>query len=86
MFETRDQYPELMKIFKLALLITPSTANVDRGFSVLMLLHTKQRNSLAVTSLDKLMRIILLGPENIDVTYEALVDDFLDAADRRIDL
>ena len=31
------------------------------------------------------MRIILLGPEKIDATYEALVDDFRDAADRRIE-
>ena len=86
MFETRDQYPELLKLFKLSLLITPSTANVERGFSVLTLLHTKQRNSLAVASLDKL-RIILLGPEKFDdATYEALVDDFRDSADRRIDL
>ena len=36
------QYPDLLVLFKLSLLITPSTANVERGFSVLTLLATKQ--------------------------------------------
>ena len=37
----REQYPEIMKLFKLSLLIISSTANVKRGFSVLNLIHTK---------------------------------------------
>ena len=40
----REQYPEIMKLFKLSLLITLSTANVERGFLVLNLIHKKQRN------------------------------------------
>ena len=38
--------PDLMKLFKLSLLIPPSTVNVERGFSVLTMLHTKYCNSL----------------------------------------
>ena len=34
-------YPDFMKLFKLSLLIPPSTANVEKGFSVLTMLHTK---------------------------------------------
>ena len=37
----REQYPEIMKLFKLSLLIISSTANVKCGFSVLNLIHTK---------------------------------------------
>ena len=85
--ETRDQYPDIVKLFKLSLLITPSTANVERGFSVLTLLHTKQRNSPSLASLEKLMRIVLQGPEKLnDETYETLVDKFRDSTSRRIDL
>ena len=87
LMETYNQYPVMMKLFKFSLLITPSTANVERGFSVLTLLHTKQRNSLSVSSLEKLMRLVLLGPDKFDEeTYDKLVDNFKNSADRRIDL
>ena len=36
-----SEYPELMLLFKFSLLITQSTSNVERGFSVLGLLATK---------------------------------------------
>ena len=87
LIKERSQYPELMTLFKFSLLITPSTANVERGFSVLGLLATKQRNSLSPSTLDKLMRIVLLGPEKFDDnTWETLVDRYRDMSDRRIDL
>ena len=38
-----------MKLFKISLLINPSTTNVEKGFSVLTLLSTKQRNALKQT-------------------------------------
>ena len=50
MFLEHEQYDQLLKIFKFSLLITPSTANVERGFSVLTLLATKQRNSQSLES------------------------------------
>ena len=87
MYVDRDFYPELMKLLKLALLITPSTANVERGFSVLTLLVTKHRNSLAPKSIDRLMRLVLLGPNTFDDrTWELLVDKFKDTKDRRINI
>ena len=64
-----------------------STANVERGFSVLGLLATKQRNCLSQSTLDKLMRIVLLDPENFDDgTWETLLDKYRDMSDRCIDL
>ena len=64
--EERSEYPELMILFKFSLFITPCTANVERSFSVLGLLATKQRKCLSPSTLDKLMRIVLLGPEKFD--------------------
>ena len=85
LFSEREQYPQIMKSFKLSLLITPSTANVERGFSVLNLVHTKQRNCLAVKSLDMLMWIVLVGPKKLDDdVYELLVNKYRDMSDRRI--
>ena len=51
-----------MKLLKFSLLITPSIANAEKGFSVLNLLSIKPRNALAPESLRKLMQLILLGP------------------------
>ena len=76
-----------MKLLKFALLITPSTAYVERGFSILTLLVTKQRNSLTPKSIDRLMRLVLLGPEEIDeATWDVLVDQYKNMKDRRLDL
>ena len=47
MYVDKETYPSMIKLLKFALLITPSTANVERGFSILMLLCTKQRNRLS---------------------------------------
>ena len=66
LMKERSEYPELMILFKFSLLITPSTANVERGFSVFSLLATKQQNCLSPSTLDKLMRIVLLSPEKFD--------------------
>ena len=65
-------YPDFMKLFKLSLLILPSTANVEGGFSVLTMLHIKYCNSLLPNSLNKLMRLVLLGaPTLSDETWKA---------------
>ena len=82
----RESYPDLLKLLKYALLITPSTANVERGFSILTLLLTKQRNRLLPQNLDRLMRLNLLGYDFDDKTWELLVDRFRDGKERRVDL
>ena len=51
------QFPETMKLFKLALLIPPSTANAERGFSVMNLLISPLRTSLGEKNLDRMMRV-----------------------------
>ena len=80
-------YPDFMKLFKLSLLIPPSTTNVERGFSVLTMLHTKYCNILSPNSLDKLMRLVLLGaPALCNETWEGLVDRYNQRHERRIRL
>ena len=67
--------PRFRETFKLSLLIITNTANVERGFSVLTMHHTKYCNSLSPNLLDKLMRLVLLAaPTLSDETWEALVD------------
>ena len=76
LFNEREQYPE-MKLFKLSLLITPSTTNMERCFSLLNLVHTKQRNLLSGKSLDMLMQLVLVGPKKInDADYKLLVHKY----------
>ena len=80
-------YPDFMKLFKLPLLILRSAANVERGFSVLTMLHTKYRNSLLPNSLNKLMRLVLLdAPILSDDTWEGLVDRYNQRHEHRIRL
>ena len=87
MYVNSEQYPEIMKLFKLSLIITPSTANVERCFSALNLIHTKQRNRLAFQSLERLLPINLVGPKVLDKEVcETLVDNHKNAQARRIEL
>ena len=54
-----------------------SSTDVKRGFSVLALLLPKQRNRLKPENLDKLMRLILIGPDWFDgSTWELLIDKY----------
>ena len=86
LIKERVEYPDLSVLLKLSLLITLSTANVERGFSVLIMLATKQQNSLGPSTLDKLMHIILHGPPKLDdTTYTRLADRFQDSKDSWID-
>ena len=81
----KDRYPDLLRLFKLSMLTPPSTANVEREFSVLALLSTKQRNCLKPENLDKLLRLILIGPDWFDdATWELLIDKYHAMGERRI--
>ena len=77
MFQRRYQYEALTKLLftiKFSLLIIPSTANVERGFSAVTLLSTKLCSSLAPKSPDKLMRIVLIGPYEEKLDLDKVVD------------
>ena len=51
---------------KTSILTTPTTANMERQFSVLTFLSTKLWNTLASNSLDKLMQVIPMEPHIYD--------------------
>ena len=85
---TLKNFPNLASLFKISLLIPPSTSNVERGFSVMNLICTPLRSSLSETNLDRFMRICLNGPEKLtDDILEELIEDFKQSRDnRRLDL
>ena len=81
----KDRYPPLLWcMIKLTMLIPPNTTDVAWGFSVLALLSLKQRKRLKPEKLDKLMRLIQIGPDWFDdATWELLIDKY-DAMGERI--
>ena len=82
----QQQFPETMKSFTFALLIPPSMASVERGFSTMNLLISPLRTSLGEKNLDHMMRVCLDGPEKLsDKTAEKLINTFI-ATGCRIDL
>ena len=79
-------YPNLMRLFCLALLIPPSTSNVEKGFSAMNLLCSPLR-TLNEDSLVRFMPINLNGPAKLDDnTYDRFVITFKNSGKRRIEL
>ena len=79
------QFPETMKLFKFALLILPSMANVERGFSTMNLLISPLRTSLGKKNINRMMCVCLDEPEKLsDKTVEKLISTFI-ATGHRID-
>ena len=80
-------FPNNMKLLKLALLIPPLTSGVERGFSVMNLLVSPLLKSLSENNVDRLMRICLDGPKFlIEEQLEKIIDIYKDNAPRRISL
>ena len=63
-----------MKLIKISVLTTLTTANVKRRFSVLTFPSTKLRNKLAPNSLDKLMQLISLEYHTFDLDRDEITD------------
>ena len=56
-----------MKLIKVSVLTTPTTAAMERQVSVLTFLSNKIHNTLAPNSLDKLMQPISMEPNIYDL-------------------
>ena len=69
--EAKALYPNMMSLLELCVIIPSSTAEVERGFSVMKLLCTCLRASMLSSTLDILMRICLCGDS---LTFEKVVD------------
>ena len=64
-------YPNMMSLLELCVIILSSTAEAERGFSVMKLLCTHLRASILPSTLDILMRICLCGDS---LTFQKVVD------------
>ena len=81
---TLKNFPNLASLFKISLLIPPSTSNVERVFSVMNLICTPLHSSLSETNLDRFMRICTNGPKKLtDDILEELIEDFKQSRDNR---
>ena len=56
-----------MELINISVLTTPTTAIVERRFSVLTFLSAKLRNTLEPNSLGKLMQLISMEPHIYDL-------------------
>ena len=56
-----------MELINISVLTTPTTANVERRFSVLTFLSAKLQNTLEPNSLGKLMQLISMEPHIYDL-------------------
>ena len=70
--EAKVFYPNIiMSLLELCVIIPSSTAEVERGFTVMKLLCTRLRASMLPSTLDILMQICLCGDS---LTFEKVVD------------
>ena len=75
--ESNQLYPNMMHLFRVSPLIPPSSANVERGYSVINLLCSSLWSFLNQTSFDRLMRICIIGPESLsDLHCDYLLHQF----------
>lgn len=58
----KDEFPEFIKLAKVAITIPISSADAERGFSCMKRIKTDQRNRLKESKLQDLMMISLEGP------------------------
>lgn len=62
------------KFYEISLMITPSKANAERGFSVLFILSIKLQNALVLNSLKKLMQLFSLELHIDDINCGKITD------------
>ena len=81
-------YSNMALLFKISLLIAPSTSNVELGFLVMNLLCTPLRSSLSETNLNQFMRMCVNGPTSFtDAQCEEVLNNFkVMNNNRRLDL
>lgn len=60
------QRQQLAALARIMLVLVPSSAEVERGFSVMNLIKTTNRARLCLVNLDILMRIAINGPASIE--------------------
>ena len=80
-------FPNNMKLLKLALLIPSSTSGVKHGFSVMNLLLSPLHKSLSKNNIDRLIHICLDGAKFLsEEQLEKIIDIYKENAPRKISL
>ena len=69
-------FPEIFKIMNILLVIPVGTASVERSFSQMKTIKTRLCNRLADTTLARLMRIAIEGPELSDADFDKILEVF----------
>ena len=77
-------YPYIPKIASIALTLPVSTADCERGFSMMNRIKTDQRSRLKTSTLDKLIRLSSEGPSMDNFDYDAAVSLWAERRSRRI--
>ena len=73
-----SRYPEITKLLKLAAPIPPSTAKVERSFSLMKLICTRLRNRLLTENLGHCMQICKFRDFN-NLDYDKIMEKWLTA-------
>ena len=77
-------YPILSKFAQIALALPVSKADSERGFSCMNRVKTELRNRLTVSSLDRLLRISIEGPDISQFDFFSAVTKWSSLRNRRI--
>ena len=76
------RHPDITKVLELAALIPPSTAEVERSFSLMKLICTRLRNRLSNDSLSHCMRICKFR-KLVNEDYSNILQRWLSADDTK---
>ncbi len=71
-----DIFPEIFKLMNLILALLVGTASVERSFSKMKLIKNRLRNRISDSTLPKLMRIAIEGPEQSEIDFSEIVEVF----------
>ena len=77
------RHPAITRILNLAALIPPSTAEVERSFSLMNLISTPLRRRLNQESLGQCMRVCLFPRKLTNADYENILKSWLQADDTK---
>lgn len=78
----KDDYPNLLILVELCLVIPCQTACCERGNSWMNRIMTDWRSTLNVSTIDELMRIAISGPSHEDYTAVLAVGRWLEESER----
>ena len=78
----KDDYPNLLILVELCLVIPCQTACCERGNSCMNRIMTDWRSTLNVSTIDELMRLAISGPSHEDYTAVLAVGRWLEESER----